>query len=487
MVDIDDGLLFDSKPKKIEILPNENLNKKIKKVLKKMTVDNIRNRKIIEKAFGSLDFKDEYNNSLAHLFIINTDRNYRYVRRAISTLYVNNKTCDKNCNDDTFLQYFIKNFKHAPEILESVYFEFLEMGVINDVDSDGNTLLHNLVLKSMNFSVIRSLYDTHLWNDYGSQKNNNGETFYDILERKYNKIMFDRENLSNDGSVLAKYFGEEDYRQSYNDIEINMEAIKIYYFAHNPSAIFDRFTDDDEQNKKLMDYYAFNILSPPLITAVDIPQRKDILTIIERLLRLGENPNIKDRYGFTFLDYVIENYGELDVIFKAIELALKYGYSINNPNIKSLFIDLNRHNLPYEEELYIFLSRFGYKNIKKDYIGIYDNQEEGEKEFKEFRIRCFRMIFEEEVSKIVLDSTINRIKDDKFFDMIFEIIDSFQPLFDFNNDYEFIKFLIEEIINERNNSINLRTDAVDEKEILNTLVNCVNKKTEEKIAKVLKK
>lgn len=485
MVEMDDGLVYDNKPKEIEIILDEKLNKKVKKVLKKMTDDIDKNCKIIEKAFGSLDFKDEYGNSLAHLFIINTYRNSANVKKAIRALDIVERISEKNCNGDDFLQYFVKNFKNGPAILENVYYNLIKFVDVNSSDRDGNTLLHNCVLKCMDLSIIVRLYGQCLMFDYTSSKNNNGETFYDILERKYNKIMDKKNMIIISGENSEYYFESEGRKLLYEDFEANMIHIKKIYFKNNPSAIFDRFTNDDEENRKLMEYYVSDV--DPLFMATEASSKVDFLNIIEKLLKLGENPNKKDSCNKTFINYVISNYRDFEIIFKTIELAIKYGYDLNNSNIQGLIKELNSHDLPYEEELYIFISKFGYKNIEKDYIGAYDDNSDAQKGFKDFRIRCFIKIFNIESSKFNLVSTINNIRDNKFFDMIFELIDSFQTLFGFNNDYEFIKFLIEEIINERNNNVNLRTDVVDEKEILNTLVSCVNKKTEEKIVKVLKK
>lgn len=170
-------------------------NNKIKNLISKMTKDKKNNLKLLKKEFGSLEYRDEENQSLLHILVddkydeekcffaiaslleyglspnLEADYNYNFIQTALYTGYSEN---------------FIINI-----IKESIQYNL----DVNHTDDDKDTIMHTAIYSDDYLGEIEAIYK--LLCEYkfdSSKKDHEGKTLIDamIYQKQYSNNQIDR-------------------------------------------------------------------------------------------------------------------------------------------------------------------------------------------------------------------------------------------------------------------------------------------------------
>lgn len=469
MLEVDGGFLIEQiqKPQVVgPITVDPKIEKKIKRLLKKIEYNRHSTFRKIEKEFKDINYIDENGNTLAHLFIT-SDGDPTKIYYAIDVIFTFSKfdQDQTNNNGQNVLQTLITTKKNSLDLLYDYYYPNIKCNP-NSIDKYGNTLLHNCAIYSDDFSGIEDIYTLLRARRFDSMiKNKYGQTFFDILEDKYYNI-------------IQK--GEEDNLEC--DISY-FENIKMTYLYCNPQALFERFNDDKKSNTELiLDVYSYIKCDPPFIEnlsllfdCLSLEENYNTIQTVKRLLECGCDPNllIKDE---PFIFNAIRKQYNIDTILKILELSINYGFNYQNHIQMLCKLKIEGYSDDELKKMYLFLNKHNLVDL---------NQNKYNYDFNPLR----KYVFIEMLKEVFIEQKLetHALVDEEFIKNILLTIDEFAPVFHIQNDYEFIQRIKEEIMNSRNNNVNFKDTIITRSDILTAIKNDINKLTNKKLELVLLK
>lgn len=219
-------------------------------------------------------------------------------------------------------------------------------------DKDNNTILHIVAQNSNDIKLVTEMIKSNLTGDVFSyaflkKKNNQGKSFFDIV---LNKNLIDNEQSSDFINMLS-LIAPLDISLIINNYDLIIKRLKDFNIS-NGHPVFDVentlrsickpqivkivknfFNDDKEENIKLIKdifgdiNYTDDAGSSLLWDCVD--EGVIFKDTISKLLEIGVNPNIQNRYDDTFIHCAIENNNSCDEIISLLKNSIDYGYDIN--------------------------------------------------------------------------------------------------------------------------------------------------------------
>lgn len=458
----------------------------------------------IKKYFKDLNFTHN-GNTLLHLYAsANKSNKYSYLTIiAIITdlIYENVDYTIKNNDNKTFIDIGLECF--GVEFVDELFDEltnkrFSELANLRN--ENDRSIMHEIIYRIEDFIDeyfslwnLNDLYDClivcgyNASGAYGKEKYN----ILELLEQKLPKIIERLQEINNNklnkkNKLFSKNknlnstpLSSEDVTKAVNDDFANFKA--IYYYA-NVSELSLLLTDDTNQNKQLIrslfnhqtGFYNGHIkLLESCICEISNPD-KSLLTI-KRLLEV---------YKYQFDDFysliitTLNAKRDTNYLIKLINLFYEAGYDFNFETDENRRIILNKaHNNKFSIlNFYVALTKKGYVNFENDtkYLIIHPQQ---------IRTEGFKIMFKEEIVKNNLNSNDN-IYNNKTINIFLDIIDNFKETIAINNDYEFIQFFINLLVEEQKNVINSGDNILNEEIILNILKTLISKLTIENVNKI---
>lgn len=207
-------------------MPNQN---QIKELLSKMTEDSDSNLKKIKKTFGSLEYLDESNQSLLHIFVDDKyDENACFL--AIKTLL--QAGLSPNLEDE-FNYNFIQTALYAgysEEFILKILEKSLDYNLdVNHVDSDKDTIVHTAIYSDDYLGKIENIYTLLCNNGFDSTK-----------------TCSEGRNLVEAMCYQQQYLKTGNYIKQYTDLQIS-EFKKLVLSRNTVSTISERITELVEQ------------------------------------------------------------------------------------------------------------------------------------------------------------------------------------------------------------------------------------------------
>lgn len=478
---------MDLKPERIYMptdfyKPDEEVMKKITKLLRKLPSSNYDKRlRMINKEFG-LDYSHK-GNTLLHLFAQakGVERDKR--RLGIETLISTHKfdANSKNYLGETFVHTLIKNGNYIYSSYSNMYYS--DIIDVNSVDCNGDTILHCSVKNALLINLHLEFYSTLIEKGFDSTiKNNSGKTFYQEFEETAKKV-----NLYID-----------DDKMIFNDVEDSKGVDNRYvdfrrkFYKNNFQAFLDKLTDDVERNKKIAE--AIFCKNDNLL--IDLfRQPKEILlssnkweSDLKKLLLMGYDIYELGLYnsGHDYPINLITNKYDVNFIGKIIEILIKNNIPINSfqGSFISSMIEAN-----YSDEdilaVYTYLCQNGYKLLRSSVLSVYNDENEGKHKYVEIRSKGFVEMFVERAKKfdlLVDDEVFNN----PFLGRLMILINNFRDSV-WVNDFHFIRTIIDEIVADRNESICVPNSKITKEEILNGAKKYIHKFSDDKVNKIFVK
>ncbi len=314
-------------------------------------------------------------------------RNKKIINKNIDFLL--NYAQEKNLVDDLI------SLKYEDYKTRILLIRFLRMISIEDRniimqkrDKDNNTILHIVAQNSNDIKLVTEMIKSNLTGDVFSyaflkKKNNQGKSFFDIV---LNKNLIDNEQSSDFINMLS-LIAPLDISLIINNYDLIIKRLKDFNIS-NGHPVFDVentlrsickpqivkivknfFNDDKEENIKLIKdifgdiNYTDDAGSSLLWDCVD--EGVIFKDTISKLLEIGVNPNIQNRFDDTFIHYAIEHNDSSDEIISVLMTSVDYGYDINQrPTIMKQLFDC--WGLTYETvKVYKFLcqNNFNSSNV----------------------------------------------------------------------------------------------------------------------------
>lgn len=167
----------------------------IKDLLTKMTEDVNSNLKKIRKAFGSLDYTDDDNQSLLHIFV---DNKYNEAKCLLAIKSLLKIGLSPNLEDD-FNYNFIQTALYAgysENFILSIISESLKYNLeVNHVDSDKDTIVHTAIYSDDYLGEVERIYELLCANGFDSSKlDHDGRNLIEamIFQKQYSDSQIDR-------------------------------------------------------------------------------------------------------------------------------------------------------------------------------------------------------------------------------------------------------------------------------------------------------
>lgn len=207
-------------------MPDQN---QIKKLLSKMTEDVDSNLKKIKKTFGSLEYLDESNQSLLHIFVDDEyDENACFI--AIKTLLQSGLSPNL---EDEFNYNFIQTALYtgySEEFILKILEKSLDYNLdVNHVDSDKDTIVHTAIYSDDYLGKVENIYTLLCNNGFDSTK-----------------TCSEGRNLVEAMCYQQQYLKSGNYIKQYTDLQIS-EFKKLVLSRNTISTISERITELVEQ------------------------------------------------------------------------------------------------------------------------------------------------------------------------------------------------------------------------------------------------
>ena len=263
----------------------------------------------------------------------------------------------------------------------------------------------------------------------------------------------------------------------------NMQRIenilKNHYYRKRPVRFALTLTDDIKANKIKFENVFYNYVthyktgdvlfdSQPELGSFDAENLEQNLLATKRYLELGFNPNLKID-GDTFIGRAIKQYHDINYIISITELAIQYGFDINESDILNAFND--SEYTESEKAIYFnFIDKKGYKKENK---------------FTDLRAESLNMSLIEIIKNNNLQCQLPLDENVDFIKKLLDIINCFNFKDNISSDYVFIEKTILNVIEERNKNIGFNNEPITKEELLKSLRNVVLKLTNDKFDKVL--
>lgn len=218
-------------------------------------------------------------------------------------------------------------------------------------DKDNNSILHMVAQNSSDIKLVNEMIKSNLTGDVFSydflkKKNNQGKNFFDIV---LNKNLIDNEQSSDFINMLS-LIAPLDISLIIDNYDLIIKRLKDFNLS-NGHPVFDAentlrsickhqivkivknfFNDDKNENIKLIkDIFGdINYTDDNGSLLWDCVDEDFIFEdAISKLLEIGVNPNIQNRYDDTFIHCAIEHNDSSDEIISVLMTSVDYGYDIN--------------------------------------------------------------------------------------------------------------------------------------------------------------
>ncbi|MDD6878958.1 MAG: AAA family ATPase [bacterium] len=186
------------------------LNNNIRELLSKMTDDTNSNLRKIKKAFGSLEYTDEDNQSLLHILV---DDKYDETKCFLAIKSLLQIGLNPNL-EDAFNYNFIQTALYAgysEEFILSIITEALKYNLnVNHVDSDKDTIMHTAIYSDDYLGEVEGIYELLCANGFDSSLEDHDAR--NLLEAMIFQKQYSREQIE---SFKKKF--EDRYSKLYKD------------------------------------------------------------------------------------------------------------------------------------------------------------------------------------------------------------------------------------------------------------------------------
>lgn len=375
--------------------------------------------------------------------------------------------------NENFLQIMLENVTNVKEFKSFKNF-ILNQKIaskidINSRDEFGQTFLHSY-LKDLEIIVKTKSSDWTIFDnllylcDY-------------VFDNGFNEVgsFEDEENTIFELANIV----ENESRVYYYNLQPLDSILKYHYYSKRPVRFALTLTDDIKANKIKFENVFYNYVthyktgdvlfdSQPELGSFDAENLEQNLLATKRYLELGFNPNLKID-GDTFIAKAIKQYHDINYIINITELAIQYGFDINESDILNAFND--SEYTESEKAIYFnFIDKKGYKKENK---------------FTDLRAESLNMSLIEIIKNNNLQCQLSLDENIDFIKKILDIINCFNFQDNMSSDYVFIEKTILNVIEERNKNIGFNNEPVTKEELLKSLRNVVLKLTNDKFDKVL--
>lgn len=440
------------------------IEKKIAKLLddKKVDLGNI--EKVIKESIPDIHCNVEGNNLLHLVGKQSYDLNQKNFLDIIDTL-INlgidvNELNDKGQN---YLHIICENKSTFCWYIDNVY-DYIQSGRIpeelnvNQRDKDGKTIMHTILYNKKNHSIFRLsrisvIFDELLQLGF-NEVNGFGKEEFDIFE------LMDIVQKETMGKGIVNKIASSDIPSISNEM-------KKSYYQKYPLELAKQFNDDVKHNIDVCKsvfgtkYFACELLLFNLQLKYGADKEKLLAT--KRLLDMGfSSTSVVNDY--TFIDYAIIKNNNVDYIISLIDLALKYHFDINlygGQILDNLLV--SSHTFYEKERIYSHILNCGFKKN----INSLQLRAESTKNYLITLLKKYNFKLEEDIiNKRSILGLILQFKDDYYKDDN-DVLDN-----------EFIGYVVEEIVNERNRNIGLDNRPISKMELMTGVSNILSKNIE---------
>ena len=232
--------------------------------------------------------------------------------------------------------------------------------------------------------------------------------------------------------------------------------------------------DNEELKEKVVKYFgdlsSLSLLQKSLKATDDYELN---FKMYKKLLEIGLNPNNLDNLRSSIVDYTLDN--DIEYFYNVIEEAYKYGFDINVDKYFPIFVLESDCNYAHEIIDYVIDNGLYDYDIVFDDIAI--NVINDYKKYNDLINYCSNI----ESFVLMIGTLVSANYDiEKFKDIckirseINKILNKVRGLFSNMDNQEFSKLWVQQVISNRNNSINSITGEVSINEILTALRDMVN-------------
>lgn len=232
--------------------------------------------------------------------------------------------------------------------------------------------------------------------------------------------------------------------------------------------------DNEELKEKVVKYFgdlsSLSLLQKSLKATDDYELN---FKMYKKLLEIGLNPNNLDHLRSSIVDYTLDN--DIEYFYNVIEEAYKYGFDINVDKYFPVYVLESDCNYAHEIIDYVIDNGLYDYDIVLDDIAI--NVINDYKKYNDLINYCSNV----ESFVLMIETLVNaNYNVEKFKDIckirseINKILNKVRGLFSNMDNQEFSKLWVEQVISNRNNSVNSITGEVSINEILTALRDMVN-------------
>lgn len=262
----------------------------------------------------------------------------------------------KNKNSENFLQVAIKS-GYSEEfiiyILKEYGYDSIPELNCNSTDKKGRTILHTAALysskraKSLNINELLFVLDNYTKFDISSAKDNNGNTFVDIISNDIGEgINYGNGSDSYYKSFIKSYHKAMAYiKAQYYNINFGLFLDKITYnINYNKNTILENF---GVENNGYFKRYNLKKMNELLFLCVSEKYENEefILDKIERLLETGlMDVNSLENMQDDFIEIAIKSEYSEEFILKILDLAIEYDYE--KDRLTKILCTMIIHNNP---------------------------------------------------------------------------------------------------------------------------------------------
>lgn len=345
------------------------------------------------------------------------------------------------------------------------------------------------------FNILESFYYNEIrFKELIYHKGKNDETFFTtyVQNIKLDSNDFEDSCLMREPSVIIDSYDEiieKNKKLNFVNESFFKEIIANIISNHTTYFLEELFLREEEEGKRIIEkiYGDINKNFSEFIFELAAIHPELVANNLYKILGWGFDPNlVSEKYNETLLIMIINEFGA-DEIIDFLKECIKYNYDVNDPALIKKIAEIRHANVVTEDEdediydLYEFLCANKFDTYKSSLVP----DESYKKTSKFFTYRTIIDGLKNKLVPLELEENFET-KLAEVYDDIYNLINGIVKISGFDFLADFIDLLSEEIIKNRNESLNNTSNEFTVKELLDNLmsilfnnVTAVNNKIED--------